>query len=74
MDVPHDLYNRGELHNLCLGRGTLTAEERYKINEHIIQTIVMLEKLPFPRHLRNVPEIAAGHHEKKWMAPVTQGA
>ncbi|KPC53280.1 HD domain-containing phosphohydrolase [Amantichitinum ursilacus] len=64
MDVPALLYNRGELHNLCLGRGTLTAEERYKINEHIIQTIVMLEKLPFPRHLRNVPEIAAGHHEK----------
>ena len=64
MQVPHYLYNRGELHNLCLGRGTLTAEERYKINEHIIQTIVMLEKLPFPRHLRNVPEIAAGHHEK----------
>ena len=64
MQVPHYLYNRGELHNLCLGRGTLTEEERYKINEHIIQTIVMLDKLPFPRHLRNVPEIAAGHHEK----------
>lgn len=24
----------------------------------------MLEKLPFPRHLRRVPEIAGGHHEK----------
>ncbi|MDO6575396.1 HD-GYP domain-containing protein, partial [Staphylococcus pasteuri_A] len=39
-------------------------EERYKINDHIVQTIIMLEKLPFPDHLRLVPEIAGGHHEK----------
>ncbi|WP_432721788.1 hypothetical protein R0381_002117 [Jeongeupia wiesaeckerbachi] len=64
MTVPERLYNRGELHNLSIGRGTLTEEDRYKINEHIVQTIVMLEKLPFPRHLRRVPEIAGGHHEK----------
>jgi len=62
--VPEHLYNRGELYNLCIGRGTLTEEERYKINEHIIQTISMLGKLPFPRHLQQVPEIAGGHHEK----------
>ncbi len=24
----------------------------------------MLNRLPFPRHLRDVPEIACGHHEK----------
>ena len=64
MDVPELLYNRGELHNLSVSRGTLTAEERYKINEHMVQTIVMLGELPFPRHLRAVPEIAGGHHEK----------
>ncbi len=62
--VPTYLYNRGERYNLAIGRGTLTEEERYKINEHIIQTIRMLERLPFPRHLRNVPEIAGGHHER----------
>ena len=62
--VPEYLYNRGELYNLCVARGTLAEEERYKINEHIIQTIIMLENLPFPRHLQNVPEIAGGHHEK----------
>ena len=28
------------------------------------QTIMMLESLPLPRHLRAVPEIAGGHHEK----------
>ena len=64
MDVPELLYNRGELHNLSVSRGTLSAEERYKINEHIVQTIIMLTQLPFPRHLQAVPEIAGGHHEK----------
>ncbi|WP_429155043.1 HD domain-containing phosphohydrolase [Aeromonas media] len=62
--VPTHLYNRGEHYNLAIGRGTLTEEERYKINDHIIQTIRMLERLPFPRHLRKVPEIAGGHHER----------
>jgi HD-GYP domain-containing protein (c-di-GMP phosphodiesterase class II) len=64
VDVPDLLYNRGEIHNLIVRRGTLTEEDRYKINEHIIQTIRMLDELPFPRHLRNVSEIAGGHHEK----------
>lgn len=64
LDTPELLYDRGELHNLCIGRGTLTGEERYKINEHIIQTIIMLSRLPFPKPLRRVPEIAGGHHEK----------
>ena len=35
--------------NLCIGRGTLTAEERKVINDHIVVTIEMLEKLPFPK-------------------------
>jgi HD-GYP domain-containing protein (c-di-GMP phosphodiesterase class II) len=30
----------------------------------MVQTIRMLEALPFPRNLRRVPEIAGGHHEK----------
>jgi HD-GYP domain-containing protein (c-di-GMP phosphodiesterase class II) len=64
MSVPSALYNRGELYNLSVGRGTLTDEERYKINEHIVQTLMMLSQLPFPKHLRQVPEIAGGHHEK----------
>ena len=64
MPVPELLYNRGELYNLGVARGTLAEEERYKINEHIVQTLIMLSQLPFPKHLRNVPEIAAGHHEK----------
>ena len=64
LDVPHYKYNRGELYNLSITRGTLTNEERYIVNHHMVQTILMLNQLPFPGHLRNVPEIAGGHHEK----------
>ncbi len=57
-------YNRGELYNLSIRHGTLTDEERFIINDHIIQTMMMLQRLPYPEHLKNVPEIACGHHER----------
>jgi HD-GYP domain-containing protein (c-di-GMP phosphodiesterase class II) len=53
-----------ELKNLTIQRGTLTQEEREIINHHIVSTIKMLEALPWPKHLRNVPEYAGGHHER----------
>ncbi|MGE4560931.1 MAG: HD domain-containing phosphohydrolase [Desulfobulbus sp.] len=57
-------FNHGELHNLLVGQGTLTEEERFAVQDHIIQTIHMLEQLPFPEHLARVPEYACCHHEK----------
>jgi HD-GYP domain-containing protein (c-di-GMP phosphodiesterase class II) len=56
-------YNLGEIYNLCIGRGTLTNEDRFKIQDHIIQTILMLKALPFPKNLSRVAEWAGGHHE-----------
>lgn len=53
-----------ETHNLNIKKGTLTPEEREIINHHIVATIKMLESLPYPKHLRRVPEFACGHHEK----------
>ena len=53
-----------EVYNLTIPRGTLTPEERKVINDHIVVTINMLEELPYPKHLQNVPEFAGGHHEK----------
>jgi HD-GYP domain-containing protein (c-di-GMP phosphodiesterase class II) len=53
-----------EIDNLTIPYGTLNQEERRIINRHIDITIKMLESLPFPRHLRNVPEYAGGHHER----------
>ncbi len=64
LEVPHYKHNRGEVYNLGIGRGTLTNEERFIINGHMVQTIRMLSHLPFPAHLANVAEIAGGHHEK----------
>lgn len=53
-----------EVENLCIRRGTLTRKERDIINHHIVITIDMLERLPWPPHLRRVPEFAGGHHER----------
>ncbi|WP_300724386.1 HD domain-containing phosphohydrolase [Pseudomonas sp.] len=64
LEVPAFKFNRGELYNLSINRGTLTAEERYIINNHIVQTILMLSRLPFPSYLGDIAEIAGGHHEK----------
>lgn len=64
LNPPAQKFNLGEIYNLSIRRGTLTAEERYHINEHIVQTILMLESLPFPRILTRVPEYAGGHHER----------
>jgi len=53
-----------ELKNLTIRAGTLTQKEREIINYHIVATIKMLESLPWPKHLKNVPEYAGGHHER----------
>ena len=53
-----------EMENLCIRKGTLTAAERDTINYHIVATIKMLERLPWPRHLKHVTEYAGGHHER----------
>ena len=62
--LPPHKRNNGEIYNLSIGRGTLNDEERRIINDHVVQTIRMLSQLPFPKHLRNVPAISGGHHEK----------
>ncbi|GLS92444.1 metal-dependent phosphohydrolase [Psychromonas marina] len=64
MDTPEYRFNRGELYNLSIKRGTLTPEDRFIINGHMVHTIVMLSQLPFPEHLQDIPTIAGGHHEK----------
>ena len=53
-----------ELENLSIRAGTLTQSERETINYHIVATIKMLEQLPWPKHLKKVPEYAGGHHER----------
>jgi HD-GYP domain-containing protein (c-di-GMP phosphodiesterase class II) len=62
--VMADFLTADEIENLSIRAGTLTAGEREIINHHIVATIAMLEKLPWPRHLTRVPEYAGGHHER----------
>jgi len=59
-----DFLTVDEIENLTIPAGTLTRVERRVINHHIDVTIRMLEALPWPRHLQNVPEYAGGHHER----------
>lgn len=63
--VIEPILSADEVENLCISRGTLTESERIIINGHMVQTIKMLQQLPFPRNLRRVPEYAGGHHEKR---------
>jgi len=58
------LLSDNEIDNLCIEKGTLMPEERKIINYHVTATIKILDSLPFPKHLTNVPEYAAAHHEK----------
>jgi HD-GYP domain-containing protein (c-di-GMP phosphodiesterase class II) len=59
-----DFLSEDEVKNLTIRAGTLTHDERQIINRHIEVTIRMLEALPWPKHLINVPEFAGGHHER----------
>ena len=62
--IDQPLLSAEETEMLCISRGTLSPAERERINDHINVTIQILEALPFPKHLRRVPEYAGGHHEK----------
>ena len=63
LNVPTHLYNYGEIYNLCIEKGTLTEEERFKIQEHVIMSIKMLEQLPYTDDMKRIPEYAGTHHE-----------
>ncbi len=62
--IETEFLSADEVENLTIRAGTLTMAERDTINYHIVATIKMLEQLPWPKHLKNVPEYAGGHHER----------
>jgi len=62
--VEAEFLSADEIENLTIRAGTLTAAERETINYHIVATNKMLEQLPWPKHLKRVPEYAGGHHER----------
>ncbi len=61
--VQQGLISPDELRHLLIPSGTLSPEERAIIDGHVVSTIRLLEKLPYPKRLRNVPRAAGSHHE-----------
>jgi HD-GYP domain-containing protein (c-di-GMP phosphodiesterase class II) len=53
-----------ELTQLMVRRGSLTALERQAIQAHVTHTYEFLKRIPWTKHLKDVPLIAYGHHEK----------
>lgn len=53
-----------EFLSLSIERGSLTQAERKEIENHVSLTYDFLKQITWTSNLKNVPEIAHGHHEK----------
>jgi HD-GYP domain-containing protein (c-di-GMP phosphodiesterase class II) len=53
-----------EVRLLSIPQGSLDEEERLQIEAHVLHTVAFLQQIPWTTELRNVPDIARGHHEK----------
>jgi HD-GYP domain-containing protein (c-di-GMP phosphodiesterase class II) len=58
------LLTMDEVQMLSIRKGSLDEEERLQIESHVVHTVSFLQQIPWTSELRNVPEIARGHHEK----------
>lgn len=61
---PESEFSQAELYNLKTRKGTINAEEREKINDHVKVTVSMLKALHFSQEFQNVIEYAGCHHER----------
>ena len=62
--IERPLLRDEELRFLMIRKGNLDARERREIESHVTHTYRFLAQIPWTRELRNIPEIAYGHHEK----------
>jgi len=53
-----------EVRLLSIRKGSLDAGERDEVESHVEHTYNFLRQIPWTREIRNIPEIARGHHEK----------
>lgn len=60
----HDLGKQGVRDEVLFKPGKLTAEEREEVDRHAAHTQGILDMIEYPAELRDVPRIAAYHHEK----------
>ena len=59
-----NLLSDKEVEYLSISRGTLSYEDFEVMKKHVVLTYELLDKLPYPKHLEQVPFYAACHHEK----------
>jgi len=53
-----------ELGLLSIRKGSLDDKERLQIEAHVVHTFNFLKQIPWTTEIRNIPDIALGHHEK----------
>ncbi|MEG1584737.1 MAG: HD domain-containing phosphohydrolase, partial [Anaerovorax sp.] len=53
-----------EVESLAISYGTLTAKERKVMEDHVVITQRLLNKIKFSKEYSSVPLYAAAHHEK----------
>jgi HD-GYP domain-containing protein (c-di-GMP phosphodiesterase class II) len=53
-----------EIAQLLIPRGSLTPAERSIVESHVTHTYDFLNRIPWTKHLQDVPKIAGSHHEK----------
>lgn len=58
------LLTTAEVRLLSIRQGSLDENERAEVKSHVEHTYNFLKQIPWTREIRNVPEIARGHHEK----------
>ena len=62
--VLHDMGKHASRIELLYKPGALTPEERREMDEHANYTQSVLDMIHYPEHLKDVPRVAAYHHEK----------
>ncbi|HET9410531.1 MAG TPA: HD domain-containing phosphohydrolase [Candidatus Dormibacteraeota bacterium] len=60
----HPLLADEEFRFLSIRKGTLDPEERLKMESHVTKSWEFLRKIPWTPVMKNIPDIAYGHHEK----------
>ena len=64
VDGPRTLIEPHEYDYLSIPRGSLSNEERDRMQEHVTQSFLFLREIPWQETpWRDVPDIAYGHHE-----------
>ena len=56
--------NADEFANLSIQRGNLNEDEWEDMRSHVTKSYRMLEPIPWPEEMKELPEVAYSHHEK----------